>query len=345
QDADRYVAAPIVVQDADAVRDVEAGKLRDISAGYVCEIDPTPGTYEGVPYKQVQRKIRYNHAALLEPGAGRAGTDVGIRMDGAAVEVRADAKEKTPPASSGAGTTRADARQEPNVMSFKLKIRGKEFEVRTDADAPAVQGAVDEMSAAMDAGGAELAAVKAALMDALQKCAALEAKMAAEEAAEGATAPPVTEDMVPEEVLDSAIAKREKLRADARAILGDDVFGEKGSLKGAKPDAIRAAVLAKIAPSVKLDAKDAKGAALYDAKTSAMLFDTAVAAYLAAKPVQKRADGLDAVHRVIAGPPADSGADSARADSDPDDGSAEWAKRKAEREALERGRRPLNGSK
>jgi hypothetical protein len=335
EDAGRYVAAPIVVQDAAAIEAIERGDLRDISAGYTCEIDPTPGTYEGVPYQQVQRNRRYNHAAILAPGAGRAGTDVGLRMDGMAVEVREDAKEKTTPA-PGDGT-RADAREEPKAMKFK--VAGKEFEVRTDADAPPMQAAIDETVSTLTQ---EAAAAKAASLDAYKKIAALEATISMHESTEEQTGAPVTEDMIPEEVLDSALAKREKIRADARAILGDEVFGEKGALKSAKPEAIRAAVLAKIAPSVKLDAKDAKGVAVFDAKMQGALYDAAVTAYLAAKPPQKRADGLDAVRDIVSGPPPAKGE---RQDSDADDGSAEWAKRKAERDALERGRRPLNGSK
>ena len=346
EDAGRYVAAPIVVQDASAVAAIERGDLRDISAGYVCEIDPTPGTFEGVPYKQVQRKIRYNHAALLEPGAGRAGTDVGIRMDGAAVEVRLDAKEKTPPASSGAGTTRADTRnqQEPTKMAFKLKVGGKEIEIRSDADAPMAQAAVDDTVSTLTQ---EASAAKAAALDSYKKIAALEATITMHESEEGDEDEPVTEDMIPEEVLDAAIANRERLRADARAVLGEGVFGEKGALKGAKPEAIRAAVLAKIAPDTKarVDAKDAKGAPVLDAKTQTLLYEAAVEPIRKAKSTQKRADGLDAVRRIVAEPPPARGSESERADSDPDDGSAEWAKRKAERDALERGRRPLNGSK
>ena len=227
-------------------------------------------------------------------------------------------------------------------MSFKLKIRGKEIEVRNDADAPAVQSAVDDMSASMDSGTAELAAVKQALMDALKKVAGLEAKIAAEEAAEGdQSAAPVTEDMIPEEVLDSALVKREKLRADARAVLGDDVFGDKGALKGKSDREIRAAVLAKIAPSVKLDAKDAKGEAVYDSKTQLALYGTAVDVYLAAKPQQKRADGLDAAHRIVAGPPPAN----TNERTDAADDSLEGAYEKMNRAALERGRAPLNGSK
>lgn len=88
---EEYVAAPIVVQDAEAVAAIERGDLHDVSAGYTCDIDPTPGVFEGVPYQQVQRNVRYNHAALLPEGAGRAGADVCLRLDGSGVQLREDA--------------------------------------------------------------------------------------------------------------------------------------------------------------------------------------------------------------------------------------------------------------
>jgi hypothetical protein len=79
------------------------------------------------------------------------------------------------------------------------------------------------------------------------------------EAAAKASAPPapVTEESVPDAVLDSAIAKREALRADARAVLGDEAFK---ALKpeDLAPDALRKRVLAHVSPKLKLDSFDAK---------------------------------------------------------------------------------------
>lgn len=81
------VASSIVVARGDAVAGVErtdAEALRDISGGYSVEIDETPGTTpDGEPYDRVQRRIRYNHVALLRRGDGRQGTSVGLRLDGA----------------------------------------------------------------------------------------------------------------------------------------------------------------------------------------------------------------------------------------------------------------------
>jgi uncharacterized protein len=84
-----FVAADVVVQDAREVQAIRSGDRAEISMGYRCELDATPGTWRGQRYDAVQRQIRYNHAALGPRGWGRAGADVALRLDaGDAVHVR-----------------------------------------------------------------------------------------------------------------------------------------------------------------------------------------------------------------------------------------------------------------
>lgn len=77
------VSAAVTVQHADAIAAVERGERRELSCGYQCRIDATPGTYKGQPYDQVQRDIVYNHVALGPRNWGRAGRDVALRVDAA----------------------------------------------------------------------------------------------------------------------------------------------------------------------------------------------------------------------------------------------------------------------
>jgi len=228
------VVTDLMVQDAELCRLVLAGERREVSCGYTCEVEHVPGvTPEGERYDAIQRRIRHNHVALLAPGEGRSGPEVSLRMDGAAVHVR-----------------RIDAAKGQS-MKRTIKIRGVEY--RLDGDDKAIdekkiadaQDAIDGVEKKCDADGAELAAVKDALMKALQTVAGLEAKMAA---ASAATPAPVTEDMVPEDVQDAIIAKRGTLRADAAKVLGAEV-----KLDGLKADEIRKRVVAKALPNVKLD--------------------------------------------------------------------------------------------
>lgn len=66
------VRIPLMLADAAAIADLDAGK-RELSAGYSCDLDWTPGTTSaGEAYDAVQRNIRINHVALVD--AGRAGS-------------------------------------------------------------------------------------------------------------------------------------------------------------------------------------------------------------------------------------------------------------------------------
>ncbi len=113
---DGYVASRLVVQDADTVTGINSGALKEISCGYTCKIDATPGTFEGKAYDQIQRKIRYNHVALGPANWGRAGNDVSLRLDGAAVQLN-------------------DAPSAPKTRDTMKTIRidGVDYEVGSDA--------------------------------------------------------------------------------------------------------------------------------------------------------------------------------------------------------------------
>lgn len=74
-----FVAATIGIHDERLVEVIESGEMRELSCGYSCKVDHTPGEYNGEQYDAVQTEIRYNHVALVE--RGRAGPEVVVRMD------------------------------------------------------------------------------------------------------------------------------------------------------------------------------------------------------------------------------------------------------------------------
>lgn len=83
---DKFVSARLMVQDADAIKDIERvdgdpEALRELSCGYSCRLDETPGEWNGERYDAIQRSIRYNHVALGPAGWGRAGNEVALRLD------------------------------------------------------------------------------------------------------------------------------------------------------------------------------------------------------------------------------------------------------------------------
>jgi hypothetical protein len=86
-DGDR-IAAPLTVFDASLIAKLEAGKVQ-VSCGYDCDLDETPGVHPRFGrYDAIQRNIRGNHIAIVD--VGRAGPDVRVRMDGAAMMVSDD---------------------------------------------------------------------------------------------------------------------------------------------------------------------------------------------------------------------------------------------------------------
>jgi hypothetical protein len=81
-DDDSAIDAWLVINDSATVRQVLDRTLVDVSMGYTNVWENTPGvTPDGKPYDAIQRRIRYNHVALLPKGRGRQGADVSITLD------------------------------------------------------------------------------------------------------------------------------------------------------------------------------------------------------------------------------------------------------------------------
>lgn len=88
-----YVASSVRILDEDTIDRIEKegpDQLREMSCGYTADLDFTPGEFDGQHYDAIQKNIRYNHVALLPRNAGRAGRDVGLRLDGAAYALDMD---------------------------------------------------------------------------------------------------------------------------------------------------------------------------------------------------------------------------------------------------------------
>jgi hypothetical protein len=146
RDGDR-VRTSMLVMDAELIAKMEAGKVQT-SCGYECDLDESPGVWNGQRYDAVQKNIRANHVAIV--ARGRAGDEVRVRMDAAEM---------------------VDVPTEKETRMDKITINGTEFEVtadvakayaaeRADADAKiadatkradAAEGAADAAKAALDA--------------------------------------------------------------------------------------------------------------------------------------------------------------------------------------------------
>lgn len=113
------VATSVVIEDADAIAAVEQGATRQLSCGYECDIDETPGvTPDGQRFDASQLNIRVNHVALVP--VGRAGPEVRVRLDANdAVQVEAD-----PPPTP---------KQEKKMALKKIRIDGVDVELEETA--------------------------------------------------------------------------------------------------------------------------------------------------------------------------------------------------------------------
>ncbi len=82
---DEFVAASVLVTDAEAIDAIKKGK-RELSCGYNCDLEFKAGVTQGVPgvadglkYDAIQKNIRGNHVAIVSKG--RAGLEASLRLD------------------------------------------------------------------------------------------------------------------------------------------------------------------------------------------------------------------------------------------------------------------------
>ncbi|MEI6807076.1 MAG: DUF2213 domain-containing protein, partial [Myxococcaceae bacterium] len=76
-----FVTAKLTITDAAAIEGLKEGSRKEISLGYTCEVEDSPGIHNGEPYDAIQRNIVVNHIALGPKGWGRAGPEVSVKTD------------------------------------------------------------------------------------------------------------------------------------------------------------------------------------------------------------------------------------------------------------------------
>lgn len=156
------VRAGILITDAATIKAIKGGKA-ELSCGYMCDLDETPGTTpDGQHYDAVQRNVRGNHVAVV--GAGRAGPEIRLRIDSLDAEV-----------------IHCDLSKETEMHN--LVIDGVTYELPSKASFDAInkaltaaavekaelQKAVDSEKARSDVASGEVAKLKAELAEAPAK--------------------------------------------------------------------------------------------------------------------------------------------------------------------------------
>ena len=101
------IGSAITIWDGTAI-DAAKTTHQEISLGYECDLDPTPGVWQGQSYDAVQITRRANHVALVD--RGRHGPEVRVAMDAAddldIVTLDEDEESFTPPAAVAAAAKR-----------------------------------------------------------------------------------------------------------------------------------------------------------------------------------------------------------------------------------------------
>jgi hypothetical protein len=77
----KRISCDVEIEDAALVKDIRDNRKTDVSIGFFCDLDETPGEFNGVKYDAVQRNIVLNHlAAGIDNGRCPGGT-CGIGQD------------------------------------------------------------------------------------------------------------------------------------------------------------------------------------------------------------------------------------------------------------------------
>lgn len=208
-----FKRADILMTDAQAI--AELGEASELSCGYTCDFDPTPGEYNGQRYDGEQLNRQGNHVAVV--AKGRAGPDARLRTDSSdAVMIPPRAEEHLD--------------MEENILiggiTFKVSPQVAQAITKERADAATVQ---DELTKQ----------VKVARADADK------ASARADQAATELKTRSDVADKMPELV-------RARVALERKASV---VLGEKVKLDGMEDKAVKLAVITKLAPECKLDGK------------------------------------------------------------------------------------------
>lgn len=234
----KFVAGVLHIQDAKTIEKIESQKLCELSCGYECVIDPTPGiSPDGEKFDCSQTRIRGNHVALGPKGWGRAGPEVRLHLDGGvSIEDSVEVIEDT-----------------AKPLGYLPSMTDEERKVLAQAEADLAKANSELVKARQDSAKAESEAERT-------KTEATQAK------AELATVKAENEVLKLQAKRDAddknsvaAQAQREKEIDETIQVRGDAVkfLGKDWKHAGKDNSAIKREVIAKLEPDMKLDGLEA----------------------------------------------------------------------------------------
>lgn len=154
------VRADIVIHAADAI-----GDRRQLSLGYTCDMEDTPGEWNGQQYDSIQRNIRVNHLSVVK--LARAGAMARLNLDSADNAVIEDSSFITQPEHQKMAKIKLDSGLEyeapaeviaevnklrSDASTAQSTIQAKQKDVDTiAAERDALKARVDALPAELDA--------------------------------------------------------------------------------------------------------------------------------------------------------------------------------------------------
>lgn len=176
-------AGEIILTDASVIAKMANGKV-EISDGYACEIELTPGVWNGQQYDGRKKNIRGNHTALV--GAGRCGGSCRVLLDGKMCEECAAGTETKAPCGCHGGENdmstggQASPQLVPRIVDGltiqttehgaqvidKLQAQLADAKKAAEDAAAALEKATAEHKTAVDAKDGEITGLKEQLSDA-----------------------------------------------------------------------------------------------------------------------------------------------------------------------------------
>lgn len=230
----KFVRGAMLITHADLVEKLTSKKMDEISCGYTCDTDETPGvTDTGDRYDAVQRNIRGNHVAIVP--VGRAGGDARVHMDSRAFEMI--------PIHTEGGNPPAPLEADP----VKIKIDGKEYEAGSKEAADAMAAANQKLDSLIEK---QVTEVESARKEAKEAKDGLEKMKAKADAAEEQAKKGEQEKKDAATKAVSDFKARQELEVSARVVLG-----AKEKLDGLSDQEIKLKVLKSSEPELKLDGK------------------------------------------------------------------------------------------
>lgn len=241
KDGDSFLGSQMVITDGSVIKRVKAG-VREVSPGYVCDLEMTPGELNGQHFDAIQRNIRYNHLAIVE--RGRSGPKVRIKLNQFdSVECGIETEDEQ--TEGGSAMLKKITLKDGTVVEVDEKVAAHFDEVATEVtkkekDEEELKRKEAETKANMDRIQADADAAKADVARLTTDMAALKLKL------DAASKPPTLDSMK------EHVQARVQVLAVAHQVLADDA---KKTLDTMDNVAIMSAVVKADDPSISLDGK------------------------------------------------------------------------------------------